>query len=90
MLCPSEGMETALSQIFPASLLWPSYRSITVAVFFLVSFPICYLYIGFSQLIIYSIDICRTQKPYNKNVAGSNIVEPSKKLKGNFDEKKCC
>lgn len=58
MLCPSEGMSSAFNQL-PPWLLWPSYRTIIVAIFFVFSFPICYTYIGMCKAIIFIIKLFR-------------------------------
>ena len=48
-LCPSEGM-SALFLGLPSWMLWPSYRSMLVIIFAILSIPFCYLYIGVAWL----------------------------------------
>ena len=55
MLCPSEGMRGPF-EMLPPWLIWPSYRTVIVTSFFILSFPICYAYIGVSYLIMVVIE----------------------------------
>lgn len=72
MLCPSEGMNKAFSAL-PSWLLWPSYRSLIVAGFFLLSFPICYTYIGISRLIILVINVLTGKKLESSRIVNCNL-----------------
>jgi hypothetical protein len=65
-------MNKAFSAL-PPWLLWPSYRSLIVAGFFLLSFPICYTYIGISRLIILVINIL-TGKKLSRNHECNRIL----------------
>lgn len=88
MLCPSEGMNKAFSAL-PPWLLWPSYRSLIVAGFFVLSFPVCYTYIGISRLIILIINVltgksltrnhdCKRIVNYNLNINNVHSVHDKK------------
>ena len=75
MLCPSEGMSSAFDKL-PPWLLWPSYRTIIVAGFFVLSFPICYTYIGLCKIIIFIIQLFRI-KDDNSDYSSKIIENPA-------------
>ena len=75
MLCPSEGMSSAFDKL-PPWLLWPSYRTIIVAGFFVLSFPICYTYIGLCKIIIFIIHLFRI-KDDNSDYRSKIIENPT-------------
>ena len=51
--------------VLPSWLLWPSYRTLIVGAFFLLSFPICYFYMGLCAVIIF----------LNERIGGTQINE---------------
>lgn len=76
MLCPSEGMKETLDTL-PLWLLWPTYRSSVVTLFFLISFPVCLIYINISKLIRYVLELITNKE--HKIYMIDNLKEHSKK-----------
>lgn len=76
MLCPSDGM-TRSFEILPTWMLWPSYRTFIVIVFFFLSFPICYIYICICTIIIAIIEGVKKSigKSSDRLASDSSIID---------------
>ena len=75
MLCPSEGMKGPF-ELLPPWLIWPSYRTVIVTSFFILSFPICYTYIGMSYLIMVVIEKVKYACCFREEHNYSQVEDP--------------
>jgi uncharacterized membrane protein YcfT len=76
MLCPSEGMKETLDTL-PLWLLWPTYRTPVIILFFLISFPVSYIYIGISLIIRNFLELITNNE--HKKYTIDNLKEYSKR-----------
>lgn len=74
MLCPSEGMKEPFKML-PPWLIWPSYRTVIVTFLFILSFPICYAYIGMSYVIMVLVETVRNIFRIRKTNSDVSIKE---------------